>query len=53
MGRSQPYLSRRPHRVHTGSHIRSLFIPKHSLHGRNFGVVGMVTTLVNPWVETG
>src|SRR3954452_15781003 len=28
-------------------------MPEHPLHGRNFGVVGTVTTLVDLWAETG
>jgi hypothetical protein len=28
-------------------------MPKHSLHGRNFGVVGTVTSLVDLWADAG
>jgi hypothetical protein len=28
-------------------------MPEHPLHGRDFGVVGTVTTLVDLWADTG
>jgi len=30
-----------------GGYVCGLFMPEHPLHGRNFGVVGTVTSLVN------
>ena len=36
-----------------GGHVRGLFMPKHSLHGRNLGVVGTVTSLVDLWADAG
>jgi hypothetical protein len=36
-----------------GGHVCGLFMPEHPLHGRNFGVVGTVTSLVDLWAEAG
>ncbi|HEY0418631.1 MAG TPA: hypothetical protein VGC80_03845 [Acetobacteraceae bacterium] len=36
-----------------GGHVCGLFMPEHPLHGRNFGVVGTVTSLVDLWADTG
>ena len=36
-----------------GGHVCGLFMPEHPLHGRNFGVVGTVTALVDLWADTG
>ena len=36
-----------------GGHVCGLFMPEHPLHGRNFGVVGTVTSLVERWADTG
>ena len=36
-----------------GGHARGLFMPAHSLHGRSFGVVGTVTSLVDLWADAG
>ena len=36
-----------------GGHVCGLLMPEHPLHGRNFGVVGTVTTLVDLWADTG
>ncbi len=35
-----------------GGHVCGLFMPEHPLHGRNFGVVGTVTSLVERWADT-
>jgi hypothetical protein len=40
-------------RVRPGGHVFSLFMPEHPLHGRNFGLVGTVTSLVDLWADTG
>ena len=34
-----------------GGHVCGLFMPEHPLHGRNFGVVGTVTSLVDLWAD--
>jgi hypothetical protein len=36
-----------------GGYVCGLFMPEHPLHGRNFGVVGTVTSLVERWADTG
>jgi hypothetical protein len=36
-----------------GGYVCGLFMPEHPLHGRNFRVVGTVTTLVDLWLEEG
>jgi hypothetical protein len=36
-----------------GGHVCGLFMPEHPLHGRSFGVVGTVTSLVDLWANTG
>jgi hypothetical protein len=41
------------HRIRPGGHVCGLFMPAHPLHGRNFGVVGTVTSLVDLWATTG
>ena len=33
--------------------LGGLFMPEHPLHGRNLGVVGTVTSLVDLWADTG
>jgi hypothetical protein len=35
------------------SYVCGLFMPEHPLHGRNFGVVGTVTSLVDLWAGAG
>ena len=37
----------------SGGHACGVFMPEHPLHGRNFGVVGTVTSLVDLWADTG
>ena len=36
-----------------GGDACGLFMPEHPLHGRNFGVVGTVTSLVDLWANAG
>jgi hypothetical protein len=35
-----------------GGHVCGLFMPEHPLHGRNFGVAGTCTSLVDLWADT-
>jgi len=32
-------------------YVGGLFMPEHPLHGRNFGVVGTVTSLIDLWTN--
>jgi hypothetical protein len=47
-GPTYSYRSARIERA-LGGHVCGLFMPEHPLHGRNFGVVGTVTSLVDLW----
>jgi hypothetical protein len=51
-GPTYSYRSARIERA-LGGHVCGLFMPEHPLHGRNFGVVGTVTTLVDLWADNG
>jgi len=38
-------------RCNKGGHVRTLLMPDHPLHGRNFSVAGTITPLIDLWVE--
>jgi hypothetical protein len=43
-----------PSYAYRGARIEcALVMPEHPLHGRNFGVVGTITSLVDLWADAG